>query len=74
MFDEEATVFNVAIQLVRVHVTAPGLITVFTAPACERANARFANVVGDVVAVVSVFLAAVFINETGQVQHRAQLA
>ena len=73
MFDPEAAVFDVVVNLAFVDVPAPTLQSVFThAEASKRANTGTTNVVGDVVGVVLVFLAAVLVHETGQVQARAK--
>ena len=72
--DEEAAVFDIAIQLVRVCVTAARLPARRAAIAKERAHAGAAHVIGDVVSVVGVFLAAVVVDESRQAQLCAKLA
>ncbi len=73
MLHKEAAILDIAIKLGLIGIAAPVLHTVFThTPASERADARFANVVCDVIAVIGVFLAAVLIDEAWQIKTRAE--
>ncbi len=74
MLDPKAAVLDIVVDLALIHVTAPALQTLFAcAEPSQRPNSWTANVVSDVVGVILVFLAAVLIHETRQVQHRAKL-
>ena len=74
MIDEEAAVFNIAVNLLGVRRPAPDILAVFAPEPGQRANARTAFVAGDVVGVVFVFLAAVLVHETRQTELRPQIA
>lgn len=73
VFDEEAAVFDVAVELIRVHVPPARVAAIAPEPG-ERADAGFAFVVDDIVAVVGVFLAAVLVDKAGQAEFRAKFA
>ena len=74
VLDPEATIVDVILNLVRVHITAPALRPVGTfAETSQGANTRTAHVVSDVVGVILILLAAVFVHETGQAKARAQI-
>ena len=62
-------------NLVRVHLTASPLWAVFAlAEACQGADAGATDVVGDIVGVVLILLAAILIHETWHIQPRTKVA
>ena len=62
MFDKEAAIFNIAVKLIRVHIPAPGLRPIAAKP-CQRPDAGFTDMVHDVIGIIVIFLAAVFIDK-----------
>ena len=73
MFHPEAAIVDIGLQLVGVHFT-PAMIGPIPTEARQRADARAADVVGDVIGVILVFRAAVFVHKAGHAEPRAQIA
>ena len=71
--DPETTVFDIAVNLVGVRRAAPMFTSVATEPG-QRTDTGAANVVGYIVGIILIFLAAIFIHKARQPKPRAKLA
>ena len=66
MFYKKPAILDIAIKLIRVHIPAPCFIAIATKSG-QWPDAGFADMVHDVIGIIIIFLAAVFIHKAGQI-------
>ena len=72
-FHPETTIFNITINLIRVRITAPGLIAFLAAEPSQRANARFTLMIDHIIRIISKFSTAIFIGHAWQAKTRTEI-
>ena len=69
----KATILDIGIKLSRMRHTAPFRGASFTAESSQRANPRLALVINNIVAIISIFGAAIIIDHARQTKPRPQI-
>ena len=72
-FHPETTIFNITVNLIRVRLTAPGLIALLAAEASQRTYARFTLMIDHIIRIISKFSTAIFIGHAWQAKTRAEI-